>query len=222
MATDHVLTPLLSSHSVAADTAAMAEQLAEAEGLTLIPSSNMTGYKGVSIHGKKYVARGKVHGADFTLGLYGTAAEAALAYARHLGPELCVEQLQKPLSSRGAPVHRDPLSFGVPYRAHAADLSKRQRYADEVTTVESIVAAQVDGDEDDDDAETPVSVKTVTTEPAHAESSVVSGSSPTIKRKRTARTDEYEFTMSPSTRELTVPVPERAVRATCTITFHFA
>ena len=96
----------------------------------------------------------------------------------------------------------------------------RQRNADEVTTVESVVAEEADGD--DDQAESPVCVQSIMTDPAHAESSTMNSSEPTFKRRRTARTDEYEFTMPPSTRELTVPVPEGAVRAVCSITFHFA
>ena len=55
-----------------------------AEGLTLVQSSfNLTGFKGVSIKGKRWTAR--LEGAY--LGAFGSAAEAALAYARELGPQ---------------------------------------------------------------------------------------------------------------------------------------
>ena len=88
--------------------------------------------------------------------------------------------------------------------------------------MESVVAVEADDQEEETDAVTPTTVVTVTTEPEHAESSIMSSSGPTFKRRRTARTDEYEFTIPPHARELTVPVPEGALRATCTITFHFA
>ena len=94
-----------------------------------------------------------------------------------------------------------------------------------MTTVESVVAEEVDGD--DDEAESPASVQSTMSEPAHAESmaesSIMNSSGPpTFKRRRTARTEEYEFIMPPSTREVTVPVPAGAVRAVCSITFHYA
>ena len=210
MATDGPLS--VASHSVVADATARAEQLAQAEGLTLIASSNVSGYKGVSREGKSqsYVARARVNGMDFALGTFPTAAEAALAYARHLGPARCAEEARKP-------ARRSALSgFGVPNRA--ADVG--QRDVDEVvSTVESVLAAEgeADGYDDDDAAETPLSVQVISTNPQHAASS----SGPTFKRRRIARKDEYEFTMPPSTREVTVPVPEGAVRAVCSITFHF-
>ena len=213
MATDGPLS--VASHSVVADATARAEQLAQAEGLTLIASSNVSGYKGVSPNndGKSYVARARLNGTDLALGTFPTAAEAALAYARHLGPARCAEEARKPARKS----HVEQLSgFGVPNRA--ADVG--QRDVDEVvSTVESVLAAEgeADGYDDDDAAETPLSVQVISTEPQHAASS----SGPTFKRRRIARKDEYEFTMPPSTREVTIPVPEGAVRAVCSITFHF-
>ena len=197
----------VASPSAVADATAMAEQLAQEEGLTLIPSSNASGFKGVIKNRRFYTARASEHGADVSLGSFPTAQEAALAYARHL-------------ASRPAVPH--DRSFGVPNSA--AGLGKRQWKADELTTVESVVAVEADDQEEETDAVTPTTVVTVTTEPEHAESSIMSSSGPTFKRRRTARTttDAYEFTMPPSTRVLTVPVPEGAVRAVCSITFHYA
>ena len=55
---------------------------AEAEGLTLQPSDNAAGYRGVVKHGpNRFQARVTRAGAFVHLGSYATAAEAALAYA---------------------------------------------------------------------------------------------------------------------------------------------
>ena len=190
---------------VVADTTAMVEQLAQAEGLTLIPSSNICGFMGVTSFGKRnYNARW----AGINLGSFPSAAEAALAYARHLGPARCAEVAARSAEAAGV-------------SSSAADLGKRRR--NELTAVESVVAVEADDEEEEDgEALTRATVHTVMTEPEHAGSSITSTSGPTFKRRRTARTDEYAFTMPPSTRELTVPVPEGAVRAVCSITFHFA
>ena len=70
--------------SAPAPTAAEAAAQALAEGLTLVRSSTHTGYKNVTLNGgvKPYQSRkGKKH-----LGCFVTAEEAALAYARFLGP----------------------------------------------------------------------------------------------------------------------------------------
>ena len=54
----------------------------EAEGLTLQPSDNAAGYRGVVKHGpNRFQARVTRAGAFVHLGSYATAAEAALAYA---------------------------------------------------------------------------------------------------------------------------------------------
>lgn len=227
-------------HSVLVDPSAKAEALAATEGLVLLPSSNVAGYKGVSPahHGKNYQARGNVNGTDVNLGSFETAAEAALAYARFLGPVRCVQEAQKRL-----PKHRGVSSeahqrrgFGIP---HGFEKQQNVNGVDDVTAVESVVAdAQEDGDEDVE-ACTPTSVQIIQERQqndaeVHVENVVAgmhttrsssmssSASGQSIKRKRTAHIDEYEFTMPPSTRELTVPVPEGAVRAVCSITYHFA
>ena len=66
---------------------------AEAEGLTLLKAENKTGYFGV-YHSKPgrpkpYKAEIKQGGKQHCLGTFTTAAEAALAYARRLGPAGC-------------------------------------------------------------------------------------------------------------------------------------
>ena len=61
---------------------------AAAEGLTLVRSSdNQSGFVGVYLSRSRYEAQVKRGGALQHLGTFGTAEEAALAYARALGPE---------------------------------------------------------------------------------------------------------------------------------------
>ena len=105
----------MASGGAGAAAAATAERLAEAEGLTLIPSSNACGYLGVSVCGKDgYQARIKVDGRDERIGWYPSAAEAALAYARYLGPARCAELAQRPLKRRRNPPGAQNSGFGVP------------------------------------------------------------------------------------------------------------
>ena len=69
-------------------TAAEAHAAAEAEGLSLVQSAeNSTGFKGVTLDGKQFKAQLKHDGRNKNLGHFATAEEAALAYARFLGPE---------------------------------------------------------------------------------------------------------------------------------------
>ena len=58
-----------------------AEAIAARDGLVLVPSK--TGYKGVSQKGGRFQARSK----DKRIGSYATLYEAALEYARHIGPQ---------------------------------------------------------------------------------------------------------------------------------------
>ena len=237
MATDAELSRLLHG-----DPTAAAQQLAQAEGLTLLSSKNTSGYKGVSAVTSKlgvcntFLARVRVNGSDLHLGVFESAAEAALAYARYLGPVRCAEEAQK---IPKAPKHKP---FGVP-------LIERQREqppggADEVTTVESVLADSRDhGGEEDGDANTPVSVDAsrlpkhdaalmvevepvdnscIRRTPSSSNNMTMCSTSggASFKRKRIAHTVTDEYEMPRTIRELTVPVPEGAVRAA--ITFHFA
>jgi hypothetical protein len=93
----------LGSEASAAEAAAAAEaelkvtvtteealRLAAAEGLTLVPSSrSLTGYKHVTQASARvgFYAQAKHDGIYQYLGYASTAEEAALLYARHLGPE---------------------------------------------------------------------------------------------------------------------------------------
>eukprot|EP00964_Phaeocystis_antarctica_P011918 scaffold6576_cov65-Phaeocystis_antarctica.AAC.4 len=72
-----------------------ARAIAAAEGLVLVPApSSSTGYKGVTRSGsggKPFKAQARQDGVKKNLGSYATAAEASLAYVRHVGPEACAE-----------------------------------------------------------------------------------------------------------------------------------
>ena len=58
----------------------------EAESLRLhFSSNNSTGYKGVREHSGRFQAKHRVDGKQFCLGTFGSAVEAAVAYARAVG-----------------------------------------------------------------------------------------------------------------------------------------
>ena len=88
-------------------TEAEARQLAEQEGLVLLPADNVTGFKGVSRNGSKstlFMAQIRQDGKTHKLGTYVTAAEAALAYARHLGPAGCAAAAAPPSPAAQPPM----------------------------------------------------------------------------------------------------------------------
>jgi hypothetical protein len=65
-----------------------ARAAAAAEGLELVPSSgNVTGFKGVLKAKRKYVVVIRENGKQRHLGRFATPEEAALCYARYIGPE---------------------------------------------------------------------------------------------------------------------------------------
>ena len=76
-----------------------ARAIAAAEGLVLVPApssstgykgvTRSTGYKGVYKGGNPFKAQARQDGVEKNLGSYATAAEASLAYVRHVGPEAC-------------------------------------------------------------------------------------------------------------------------------------
>jgi hypothetical protein len=67
-------------------TAEEAIALAIAEGLTLVTSAHATGYKGVISDGGRYKVQFTENGKQMHGGSFGTAEQAALHYARLLGP----------------------------------------------------------------------------------------------------------------------------------------
>jgi ssDNA-binding Zn-finger/Zn-ribbon topoisomerase 1 len=91
------------------------------EGLTLVPSDSQTGYKNVSSTGgkKPYTATypGQRRKGQKRTETFATAEEAALAYARHVGPEASREQAAKA---------KEALQFGGG-KENTGVSSKRQR-----------------------------------------------------------------------------------------------
>merc|ERR1712097_41166 len=79
--------------------AAQAQAAAAAEGPTLVPAENATGFMGVSSSSsatKPFKAQASRGGRQQHLGCFATAEEAALAVARFLGPEGVAAALAPP------------------------------------------------------------------------------------------------------------------------------
>ena len=81
-----------------------AQRMAAAEGIALIPSNNVTGFRYVSFDARTSSAKKPYHAhmardtgttRQFDLGSFTTAAEAALAVARHIGWKSCSEAAKK-------------------------------------------------------------------------------------------------------------------------------
>ena len=81
-------------------TAAEAHAAAAAEGLSLVPAENSTGFKGVSRYTSSVSKPFQVtlchDGRNKFLGRFATAEEAALAVARFIGPEGVAAALAPP------------------------------------------------------------------------------------------------------------------------------
>ena len=87
-------------------TAAEALAAAAAEGLTLVPAENATGFKGVEptpIAPASLSRRSLRGGRSMNLGCFATAEEAALAVARFLGPEGAAHRLAAAPMRRRSP-----------------------------------------------------------------------------------------------------------------------
>jgi hypothetical protein len=117
-----------------------AQRLAAAEGIALIPSNNVTGFRHVAFDNRKpakkayhaHMARDTGTTKQFDLGSFTTAAEAALAVARHFGPrKSCAEAAKTPKAPNG--------SKGASHCRHDED--------DAVSVIASIAT---DSDDDDD------------------------------------------------------------------------
>ena len=78
--------------------------MAKAEGLYLHLSSNSTtGYKGVTPQGNRFYARA-TKGQQKSLGTFGTALEAAVAYAQHVGPAMQDGEQEQPSTLPPSPL----------------------------------------------------------------------------------------------------------------------
>ena len=108
-------------------TAEDALRTARDEGLQLVctPGSK-SGFKGVSGNGKRgdtfrFVAERRVDGRNERLGSFHTAEEAALAYARALGPEASnAEAAQADMARASAAIVTRPSKPGVPQLYHTS------------------------------------------------------------------------------------------------------
>ena len=77
-------------------------QMAAEEGVVLLPSKASSGFKGVTKHGNRWRASVSVGGNVTQLGPFGSAMEAALAYARHLGPAWFVVKAERAAAKEAA------------------------------------------------------------------------------------------------------------------------
>ena len=89
-------------------TEAEARRLAAEEGLVLVPAHKRTGWKGVFRSGARYKAQLKQGGKLHSLGVYASAAEAALAVARFLGPAGCAAAAPAPPPAAAPPAATQP------------------------------------------------------------------------------------------------------------------
>ena len=119
------------------------QEIAEMEGLTLVRSSGKTGFAKVLKKSctpmrpewaapkrrRPYFAQINFRGRKRSLGDFATAEEAALAYARHLGPEASAEEQAAFAALEAAaptPAASDPLaSLRLPVHARAAHDGRR-------------------------------------------------------------------------------------------------
>ena len=108
-----------------------AERLAQAEGLTLVRAVSLTGFKWVTVDrrdgvfhhiSRPYRAKRKPkHGTSFDLGTFPSAAEAALAIARRLGPDASRDAAA--LAAAGKRVYNPGGEFGVSQRLQEVEVT---------------------------------------------------------------------------------------------------
>ena len=194
-----------------ADPETLATRLAAAEGLTLVPANNEVGYRGVSLHTSPgtFHVRKRKDGKNYELGHFSSAAEAALAYARFLGPaESAKEAAQGPARKRraGSEDHGD---FGVP-RCNVS--------------VEAVICESASEDEGD------VAIRgaaTTLVTAASAKGDMAPMCSPpaqapgggALKRKRSFHSEEFELSAAGDTISIPVPQAMRGRRATVVVTY---
>ena len=206
---------------MAEDADAKAERLAAAEGLVLVRSNNKTGFSNVypvqgSLAGLVRVEVGSTAGGKREhLGSFATAAEAALAYARYLGPERSRALAEKPRAKPPARM-KDDHEFGQP------------RIASSTSHEVACVAADDDDDYDEDDGGLAV---------VYAESAVAYGgggspsdatttptaatAAPALKKRRVVHEYELRLGAAAGQRQVTVTidVPPGATLGTLTAAF---
>ena len=228
---------------MAADALATAMAIAEAEGLTLIRSSSAAGFKGVTPNlrktcGASFTARVNHEGKDAYLGSFDTAAEAALCYARHIGPEACWQQAQAGVSAAGRP--RNPTrtkrgfgeGIGVPQPQPQLLLLQEPSPTDNV--VDCLI---VGGDDEDESTSTGTAASELCTVEAVVEACAGSPSSsnasrrpveaqptpaPRWKRIRATRTEQFEVQLNAGDATIVLPVPRGAVGGRVRVSVEFS
>jgi len=197
---------------------AEADAMAAAEGLTIVPAANSTGYRGVSYKSNGFVVRVSKDGTAYDLGIYSTIAEAALCYSRFVGPEESAKQAQSFHRNHGASGQG-----GGPRRGKAAPSIQGE--------VLDVVACDASDDQADDEAAAIVvtadawsknigsgegssqavpralpasSVPQIAPQAAMRNGSIMQQA---LKRKRSVTTIEYAAQLSQSADTITIPVP---------------
>ena len=194
---------------------AKALRLAAAEGLELVRSNNKTGFSNVHQYRRSasYHVESSTDGKRETLGTFATAAEAALAYARYLGPERSRALAERPRSK--PPRRRDAHEFGQP------------RIASSTSHEVACVAADDDDDYDDDDGLAVVYAETAATHggagsPSDATATPTAATAaPALKKRRVVHEYELRLGAAAGQRQVTVTidVPPGATLGTLTAAF---
>lgn len=215
----------------------VAQQKASEEGLVLLTSlSSSSGYRGVCKRGsRRFEASYGRPGADrrSNLGVYSTAAEAALVYARHVGAERCAKLAAQPqTTSNRWRASVDERGFGERYSGGKSPTPSAACFA--------IASSAVDDEEVEEvgDGEVvEVSAEAVSAAPPAESTALVSAAgvpapagSGGVALKRKRRTvvhtvqDDYEIDLRPAqaarrTHTFTFEVPPGARVANVAITF---
>ena len=190
----------MSSHDEETEAAALAkaEKLASDEGIQLIRGCGKSGFFKVeqsSYTPYTYTVRSEDR--RTSLGSFSTAAEAALCYARLLGPAGCIRAAQKASKHKPRLAKRELNSdstFGQPCIPTVASFSspKLEALAVEATAID-------DSDAEDDEADIPTQEVSVSSIAAH-----------TVVRAKSMRTDEYVVRLSGCDNTITLPMPPDA------------
>ena len=198
-----------------ADPETLAGSLAAAEGLTLVPANNEVGYRGVSPNSSgTFHVRKRMDGKAYELGTFSSAAEAALAYERFLGPaESAKEAAQGPArrnqySRKRRAGSEDHGDFGVP-RCNVS--------------VEAVICESASEDEDGEAIRGAAATLVTATS---ADGDMAPMCSPpaqapgggALKRKRSFHSEEFELSAAGDT--ISIPVQTmRGRRATVVVTY---
>ena len=173
-----------------AEALAKAEHLAALEGLHLVRANSKSGFFKVEMGSGKCPTYTVRDGHDRTsLGSFDTAAEAALFYARTIGPEGCTAAAARPARKRVNSVHHgSEHTFGTLKRS--AELAQPAHFV-------SVQATPIDDE--------------LSSAPEVVESTAVTPSA-RLSRTKSRRIDEYVVCLSAGDQTMTVPIPPDALR----------